>query len=187
MQLIVNFFMCFKRTFDRVTLSAAIVSTVAVATVMLTIIVSVVSRWMNISIIGIHELNALIVGMCVYLSIAFTQFAKKNISVNLIVGRLSNQVAAILDIPLLTICAVYFGWTSYLCYEAAFMAFVRWDVAEGFSRFPLFPLRLVLFLGVVILTIQLVIDVVWRVSTLVSAPTFKLTNDKKRNETGMVA
>jgi len=158
-----GFFSIFERIFSRVTFYLAVLAAVAIVLTMFTLMVDTAARWAKISILGIFEFNALLVGMCIYLGVAFTQSEKRHISVKLLTGYLPKRVAAIFDIPILLICLAVVGWTSYLYYQAARYAFVKGEIAQGISQFPLFPIKLIMFLGVVLLTVQLVIDITIRV------------------------
>ena len=156
--------------FERTNAYLSVVSAFAIVLAMFAILVDVAGRLLRIPILGVHELNALLIGMCIYLGIGFVQGKKRNITVTLLTDRLPARAAAILDVLMLMICAAFFAWTSRLYYEAAKSALAIHEVAEGVSGFPMFPLKLIMFLGILILTIQLVIDIINRFLQIFNVP-----------------
>ena len=155
--------MVLKVVFDRISLLFAVLATIAIVLTMFTTIIDILARVLKIPVIGVFELNSLLVGMCIYLAIAFTQAEGKNITVRLLTDRLPKHSKAMLEFAPLVACAIMFGWTTCVYYNATYNALVRGEVAQGVSDFPLFPLKMVMFLGVSMLTLQLVIDIVIRV------------------------
>jgi TRAP-type C4-dicarboxylate transport system permease small subunit len=163
-----------NRIFDRVTHYSAVLSAVGIALVMFTLVIDVIfGRGFRIPLLGLYEFNAVLIGICIYLGLAYTQKKKQNITVTFISERLPKRVRTIINLLLLAISAILFGWATYLYYMAAYTAVVRHQVCEGIAAFPLFPLRLVMVLGVLMLTIQLVIDVGANLRSLISANTSK--------------
>lgn len=165
-----NLFKKILLLFDRGYVYLSVISASAVVMAMFATLADVVGRLLKMPILGVHEFNALLIGICVYLAIGFVQRKKRNITVTLLTDRVSTRAAAILDVFMLIICAVFFAWTSRLYYEAAKSSFLIREVAEGISGFPIYPLKYVMFVGVVILTIQLVVDIISRVLQAFNVP-----------------
>ena len=161
-----------SRIYEKAIFLAAEIAAVAIFITMITTMSDNITRWLKIPILGIYELNALLVGAAIYLALAITQNENKNISASFIKSFLPNTVSGALQIILGAMCATFFGWLAYLLFNAARSAYVGKLVAEGISRFPLWPLKTVMFIGITLLTIQLIIDVVCSIRKLI-APKFQ--------------
>ena len=185
MKSIARVYAVFRRIFGRVTFVLAVIGATAIILIMLSTMTSSFCRWILVSIQGIDELNSLLVGMAIYLGIALTQASKRHITVSFLVKKLSTRKASILAILILAIVAALFGRISYLYYEEVYRALITRDFVHGIIRFPLWPLASVMFLGVTLLTIQLVIDVIERVRDVVTATPRKAPG-KEVSETGGV-
>lgn len=165
--------------FNKANECLSVISALAVVVAMFAILIDVAGRLLKMPVLGVHEFNTLLVGMCVYLAIGFVQNKKRNITVLLLTDRLPSRAAAILDIPVLAVCVCLFGWISYLYYQEAKASYLIREVAEGIIRFPVFPLKFVMFFGVVVLTIQLVIDIIKRLLEILTAPAAQINIENR--------
>ena len=152
----------FKSVYGKANHACGVISTIAVLAIMVGTIVSTISRWIRIPIIGIDELNGLLTGMAIYLGIATAQAAKANISVTFLVQNLSVRNARLIDLLMLAIAAALFAHVTHIYWEEAYRAFVEGDFLVGIIEWPVWPLAFTLAVGVSMLVIQLVIDFVER-------------------------
>ena len=152
----------FKRMYGKMNGACGVISTLAVLAIMVGTIISAISRWIRVPIIGIDELNGLLTGMAIYLGLATAQAAKANISVSFLVQKLSVRNARLLDMFMLAIATALFAHVSYIYWEEAYRAFVEGDFLVGIIEWPVWPLAVTLVVGVAMLVIQLVIDFVER-------------------------
>ena len=152
----------FKRMYGKTNGACGVISTLAVLAIMVGTIISAISRWIRIPIIGIDELNGLLTGMAIYLGLATAQAAKANIGVTFLVLKLSVRNARLLDMFMLAIATALFAHVSYIYWEEAYRAFVEGDFLVGIIEWPVWPLAFTLVVGVAMLVIQLVIDFVER-------------------------
>ena len=164
-----NGYAIFKRVYGKANSACGVISTIAVLAIMVGTIVSAISRWIRIPIIGIDELNGLLTGMAIYLGLATAQAAKANISVTFLVQKLSVRNAWLVDLFMLAIATALFAHVTYIYWEEAYRAFVEGDFLVGIIEWPVWPLALTLVVGVAMLVIQLVIDFVERARELVTA------------------
>jgi TRAP-type mannitol/chloroaromatic compound transport system permease small subunit len=98
--------------------------------------------------------------LIVFGALAFTQEKRGHIRVELLTGLFGPRMQSFLDMLTHFIALVFFGllaWHSFgeLSYS--------WEIGEatmGTIRFPLYPARLLLSFGAVLLLLQLVLDVI---------------------------
>ena len=152
----------FKRVYGKANHACGVISTVAVLAIMVGTIISAISRWIRIPIIGIDELNGLLTGMAIYLGLATAQAAKANISVTFLVQKLSVRNARLVDLFMLAIAIALFSHVTWIYWDEAYRAFVEGDFLVGIVEWPVWPLAFTLAVGVAVLVIQLVIDFVAR-------------------------
>ena len=164
-----NGYAIFKRVYGKANSACGVISTIAVLAIMVGTIVSAISRWIRIPIIGIDELNGLLTGMAIYLGLATAQAAKANISVTFLVQKLSVRNARLVDLFMLAIATVLFAHVSHIYWEEAYRAFAEGDFLVGIVEWPVWPLALTLVVGVAMLVIQLVIDLVERARESITA------------------
>ena len=149
-----------NRIFDRIVFYASVLGAVTLVSVMLTMMTDVFGRWMKMPVYGIYELNALLIGMTVYLSIPYTQAMKKHITVSIITSRLTARGKAVFNLVFLLLSFALFGHLSVVYGQLAYKSFITNEKTTGIIDFPLYPLKTVMFLGIAMLSIQLALDVI---------------------------
>lgn len=152
--------------YDRFTYSCAILSTVSIIVIMFAVVLDTSLRIFKIPIYGVFELNGLLVGINIYLGIAYTQQTRQHISVTIFNQRLSKRLKAAINIPLLSVSILFFLWLAYMYSGHAYVAFLSGEAIPGFVQFPVFPLKFTMFLGVFLLSVQLLIDLLNDIRTL---------------------
>jgi len=183
----VKFLTTFEHIFDRFIFIMAIAATVSAAGIMVATLVGAVTRWMRTAVVGLYEMNAFLVGITVFLALAYTQSQRNHITVRFVIKRLPDRVVAILDIVLLAISLAFFAWASYLYYQEAHNAIVIHEVTEGIAHWPTFPFKLVIFSGVAILAIQLLVDIISRLYQIMTASGLHVSGEKVTSKTEELA
>ncbi|MGE0801090.1 MAG: TRAP transporter small permease subunit [Lautropia sp.] len=155
-------FAAVDRWVGRGALAGSVLSSSVLMVTMIASIIDAIGRWLLMPVQGVFEFNALLIGIVIFLGIAHAQREKRHITVTLLTERLGRRTAALLDAVVLGLSTALFAWTAWLFYQSAADALANHEVAQGVSRFPLFPMKLVMFLGVALLAVQLVLDVIAR-------------------------
>lgn len=150
------------RALGHVTRAGSVLSSSVLMLTMMASIADSVGRWVLLPLQGVFELNALLIGIVIFLGIPYAQRQRRHIAVTLLVERLGPRAALWLDLAMLVIASALFGWSAVLFHGAAVSAYVNQEVAQGVSRFPLFPLKFVMFLGLSFLAVQLALDALLR-------------------------
>jgi len=155
------------RAIERLNKAVAMVATLAIFAMTLSTSADITMRFLvNQPILGVTELNELLMVFAVYLGIAYTQTMKGHVQMELVIEHLPKKAKLVLEILV------------YLMVIAGFILFVRssgeqairaWTMQEyrfGSTRFPLWPSKALVPIGVGLLTLQLIIDVVRDIARL---------------------
>lgn len=137
-----------------------ILSAIIIMVIMALTIADVVFRWMKISVFGIFEMNSMLVGISVYVGIAFIQSEKMHISANILAGKGPRWFQAFTSILYTVLGTLIFGWFSYVYGVSTYEAYVVGERLIGTIGYPAVYLKGSMFLGVFLMTIQLIIDMV---------------------------
>jgi|GEM_PF-3507602 TRAP-type mannitol/chloroaromatic compound transport system, small permease component len=149
-----------KTAFDKLIKLCAILSTISIVIIMFLNVADTVCRWLSIPVYGVFELNGLLVGINLFLGLALVQKEKKHVTVSIIGQPKSNVVNLILTFLPYIMGSVFFSWLSYVCWGKLVDAVKTHEVIQGLIQFPIWPLKSAFFLGILLLTIQLFIDLI---------------------------
>jgi TRAP-type mannitol/chloroaromatic compound transport system permease small subunit len=109
---------------------------------------------------GTLELTESTMVLIVFGALAFTQDKRGHIRVEILHGLFSPRVQSFLDMVTHLVALVFFGLLAW--YSFGELSY-SWEIGEatmGTIRFPLYPARLLLSAGAVLLILQLVLDVI---------------------------
>lgn len=113
---------------------------------------------------GVTEFNEVLMVCVVFLGLGLSQKDKAQIRAELFISRMSPKWRKALDLfslvmgwgfwTLLAVLAVSRGWGS----------FVMGEYREGLLKFPIWPARWALAIGMILMSIQLIRDIVTRIA-----------------------
>ncbi len=149
-----------KNMFDKLIEICAIISTVAIVIIMFLNVADTICRWLAIPMYGVFELNGLLVGINLFLGLALVQKNKKHVTVRIFNEPKSYLARLILTFTPYLVGSVFFSWLTYICWAKLIVALETHEVIQGLLQFPLWPLKSAFALGILLLTIQLLIDLV---------------------------
>ena len=159
----------FKKIFDQVTRWSGFLATVVIVILMLDVVVDVCARWLKTPISGVFELNGLLIGINIFLGVALVQKMRKQITVTFLSEHLSDFARHVIEACLTCFFMVFFGFMCYVYTGRAIEAVQTNEVIIGYIQFPLSPMKIVMALGLFLLTIQLALDVIWNIQRAISA------------------
>ncbi|WP_209121189.1 TRAP transporter small permease [Alkalihalobacillus sp. BA299] len=171
-----------KKVFERISFACSVLSTGLIVVMMFAVVLDVIMRWLKTPIYGVYELQGVLVGMTIYLGLAKTQERKQHIGVSILGQYLPNRIVNLVSIPIYAVSMVFFCWLTYIYGGKAHEAYVMNEVIAGITKIPIFPLKMVMTLGLALLTLQLFIDLVKEIKALFSiqddGPTDTTKNEK---------
>jgi len=108
---------------------------------------------------GTMELSEFFMIAIVYPSLAYAQYLKAHVRVELLVIRLSERAQNILGIFTDTIGVILWVIIGWKGLDMAIRAWVFSDTTSGILPLPLFPAKILIPLGAALLCIQLMLDI----------------------------
>ncbi len=147
-----------KNAFDKLINYCAIISTISIVIIMFLNVADTIYRWLGIPAYGIFELNGLLVGINLFLGLALVQKNRKHVTVDILGKPKSHAAQLFLTFMPYVVGSVFFSWLTYICWGKLVDAVNTHEVIQGLVQFPMWPLKSAFFLGILLLTIQLLID-----------------------------
>jgi len=147
----------------------AVLGCIALVIAVLAVSADIVGRIIRIPVIGVEELNTLLIIMCVYLGIAFTQTRKKHISVTIIISRLPNLPKLILNNLILLFSLCFLTCFCYKSFNEAYRSFLIGEYVDGTVHFSVWPAKFVIAFGLALMSLQILIDLIRGVSDLIDS------------------
>ena len=140
---------------------ASYLATIAIGLMMVGTAIDVILRSLfNRPILGVTEVNEFLMVFTIYLGLAYTQVKKGHVRVELFLMSLPPVVQVILDILVYVITLIVFGLVLQATFAEAARSIEINEYRFGTIRFPIYPARIMVVLGIVLLALQLVIDLV---------------------------
>lgn len=138
----------------------------AVASAMMTVIVMIMtcvdigSRVITgRSVPGLLDLGEVALVVLVYAGIAQAQQARVHVAVELLTSRLPRVVAKVAVIIGLCVAAVVVAWAVFATGELALDSVQRQESRFGIAAIPIWPARLLIPLGLILLLAEILIDI----------------------------
>ena len=114
----------------------------------------------NAPIQGSFEITEAALVLLVFLSLAYTQYRRGHIRVILLTRHLPMAVQHVLYIFVLLVGCGFFAWCAYAAWGYAVRSYNLDEQEWGLIRFPLWPIKMSIFVGVVLLSLQYLLDAI---------------------------
>lgn len=123
-------------------------------------VADVLSRhFLKRAIAGVFELNEVLMVMVVFLGLGIAQEEKAHIRAELLISRASIQVRRWFDIFAHSVGFLFWGVIFIQSISKAWDSFLTREYKEGLIKFPVWPVRWALVIGVLLLCLQLLSDI----------------------------
>lgn len=127
--------------------------------VMCLVVANVVLRYVfNTSVPGTFELTEGALPLIIFLSLALTQFHGGHIRVSLLTQVLNRTPRRSLEVLAMLAGAVLFAWAAWAGWISLERSFAINEIERGSIRYPVWPVRFAIFFGMVLLTVQFLLD-----------------------------
>ena len=107
---------------------------------------------------GALELTEATMVLIVFGALAFAQFRRGHIRVELVYTHMPPRVRASMDAFTHLVALVFFGLLLWLAVDEAIFSWSIGEATQGLIRFPLYPARWILVAGTALMVIQLLLD-----------------------------
>ncbi|SRR5690606_25455250 len=112
----------------------------------------------NTPVPGAFELTEAGLVLIVFLSLAYTQSRRGHIRVTLLTRHLPIGLQHALYIAVLLVGAAFFAWCAYAAFGYAMRSYSIGEEEWGQIRFPIWPVKMAIFVGTVLLSAQFLLD-----------------------------
>jgi TRAP-type C4-dicarboxylate transport system permease small subunit len=133
---------------------------IAFATMALVVANALMRKLFNRPLEGTLEIVEAMLPLLIFLAIAFTQLNKGHIRVILLTRHLPDAVQHWLHVATLLIGCAFFVWAFWASWGHAMES---WEIAEnawGAIRFPIWPVKFAVSIGIALLAIQFLLDAI---------------------------
>jgi TRAP-type C4-dicarboxylate transport system permease small subunit len=138
-----------------------LISAVSTFFMMVLVVANVCGRYLlNQPISGTLEITESLLVVIIFLSVALTQYDGGHIRVTMITRRLSRAWARAAMVFSMLCGAGFFTWCAYAAWRFAAQSYSFNEQDWGTVVFPLWPVKFVVFAGILLLAIQFVLDAV---------------------------
>ena len=149
------------RGYGRLLRVCGLVAACSTLITMVLVVTNIGGRYIfNKPVTGSLEFTEALLVLIIFLSLALTQYEGGHIRVTLLTRRLPRQIAHATDIFCMLAGAAFFGWCAYAAWRFAYQS---WSIDEyewGTIAFPLYPVKFVVFAGILMLAVQFLLDAI---------------------------
>jgi TRAP-type transport system small permease protein len=157
----VSGFQRLRQAYGRLLHAFGLIAAISTFAMLVLVVANVIGRYLfNAPITGAFEITESLLVVVIMLGLALTQYHDGHIRVTILTRRMSPSWARLAKIWTLILGAVFFAWCAYASWKFAYESYSFNEQEWGTITFPLYPFKFVVFLGVVLLAIQFVLDVI---------------------------
>ena len=138
-----------------------VISSLATFVMMALVVVNILGRYLfNKPLDGTLEFTESLLVLIIFLSLALTQYDGGHIRVTLLTRRLPKAYARALTVFCMLAGAAFFVWCAYAAWKFALQSWSFKEQEWGTVVFPLYPVKFVVFVGILLLAIQFLLDAI---------------------------
>jgi TRAP-type C4-dicarboxylate transport system permease small subunit len=138
-----------------------VVASIATFVMMVLVVANVGGRYLlNAPLTGTLEFTESLLVLIIFLSLALTQYDGGHIRVTLATRRLPKPWARALTVICMLCGAAFFAWCAYAAWKFAYQSWSFDEQEWGTVVFPLWPVKFIVFLGILLLAVQFLLDAI---------------------------
>jgi TRAP-type C4-dicarboxylate transport system permease small subunit len=125
---------------------------------MLLIVANIIYRTTGHVITGSYELSELMIVVTASFALGFAAFHKSHVDVKIVVSKFPERVQTVIEI---IISFLAMGTWAIIAYASTIVLMDRWHTEESeMLLIPFFPFRLVLFIGLILVSLIYLMDMI---------------------------
>ena len=151
--------------YGRVLYALGLLAGMTTFAMMVLVVANAISRFLfNAPVTGAFEITQSMLPILILLSLALTQFREGHIRVVLLTRRLSPFWRRLVLSLAALLGAGFFAWCAYGGWGFAMQSYAMNEQEWGAVRFPIYPVKFIVFLGLALLALQFLFSAVrvWR-------------------------
>ena len=150
-----------RQTFAGLLHACGLVAGVLTFLVMILVVANALLRFgFNAPIAGTLELTESALPIIIFFSLALTQYEGGHIKVVLLTQRLPVPLARAAKVLAMALGFALFAWAAWAAWGMAMKSLAIGEMERGSIRFPLWPIKFAVFVGLALLAIQFLLDAV---------------------------
>ena len=150
-----------RRTIHGLSTGLGITASVCTAIMMLAIVGDVASReFRGRGLLGTIELSESLLVAVIFLGLAYAERTGRHVSLSLVFDRLPTRIAFWGQTAGLLVVLILLGWISYRAGLQAWTSYQRGEFRFGIMRFPMWPARVAMFVGLAALVLEMCVTFV---------------------------
>jgi len=150
----------YKMVVENINQALGAAAVIFILVMMVSITADVGGRYLfNTPILGTTELNRTLLVYAVCFALGYTEFRKRHIRVELVLNRLPKARTLVEGLQLL-LALVLMGFATYASSVIAYNATVQGEYETGIINFPMWPGRIALAVGCLMLCMQYVVGII---------------------------
>ena len=163
-------FQLLYRSYGQLLRAFGVISQVATFVMMALVVANIFGRYvLNRPLDGTLEFTESLLVLIIFLSLGLTQYEGGHIRVTLLTRSLPKTYARAATVVAMLCGAAFFSWCAYAAWVFALQAWSFNEYEWGTVAFPLYPVKFVVFLGILMLAIQFLLDAIAEVIMPIAA------------------
>jgi TRAP-type C4-dicarboxylate transport system permease small subunit len=149
------------RVYGRLLRGFGLISAAATFVMMLLVVANILGRYLfNTPVAGTLEITESLLVLIIFLSLALTQYDGGHIRVTLLTRQLPPRHARAVNVVCMLLGALFFSWCAYAAWNFALQSYSFNEHEWGTVVFPLYPVKFIVFIGILLLAIQFLLDAI---------------------------
>lgn len=148
-----------EKRLKKVLLISAVMGTIALCVAIISVTIDVTGRFIGWPVVGVEELNTLLIVVLVFLGIGYAQVVKRHIDIKIFTMRLNEKARSVLNGILLSVSLLIFVIFTYVSVLEAIRSTQLREYVHGAVFFPIYPTKWIVALGLAFLCFQILIDI----------------------------
>ncbi len=154
-------FMLIRRRFGSLLHASGVIAGLVTFLMMLLVVANALLRFaFNAPIAGTLEVTESMLTVLIFLSLALTQYEGGHIHVVLITKQLPLPLQRAAKFAAMLLGLIFFAWCTYAAWGFAVKSWMMDEHEWGSIQYPLYPVKLVVVLGLLLLTVQFLFDAI---------------------------
>ncbi len=154
----------------------------AFITMLLVVANSLMRKGLNSPLEGTVEITRALLIVLIFFAIGYTQQQQGHIRVSLLTRHFSQTIQNGLNVFAMVVGCLFFAWASLATWNFAMESFVIGEQEWGSIRFPLYPIKFVVSIGLILLSIQFFLDAIKEVLVAKGLISVKVAPDVPETE-----
>jgi len=115
---------------------------------------------LNSPIPGATDIGKYCLIATIFLGLAYTQWEKRHIAVELLTDRLQGRKRALLDIVTLCVSLIFFALITWQGWNMFWDSWLIKQYEDGLPHFPIYPSKFLVPVGGSLMCLQIIVDII---------------------------